>query len=256
MILDVPFRPRPPTRRAFTLVELLVVVAVIALLAAILMPSLRRSLELARGSVCQTQLRNQANACNQFGGENDQRLPDLHDYARAYNDSGSLYSPYWLSGTWVNRLMDQYSVRREFFYCPSNHDGWNLDPLWEHHFANDQRVTRIIGYSYFGAHPGFSVQGKIAVSFLEDPPSYPVFARTLIDKPAYQALWVDLTRNQPNGDWWTYDAAWTGKRLGVNHFLYNENKPDGMNEAYADESVRWVPWRDRTNGFGSWTQHF
>ena len=247
---------RPPGRGAFTLVELLVVVAIIALLAAILMPSLRRSRELARRAVCATRLRHLAQACNQFGGENDQRLPDLHDYANKYNDSGSLYSPYWLSGTWVDEFMDRYKVGREFFYCPSNLDGWNLDPLWEHHFAGDERVTRIIAYPYFGANPGFSVQGKIAVPFLEPPPSYPVFARTLVDKPAYKALWVDLTRNQPDGDWWTYAAAWTGKRLGVNHYNSEDDEPEGINEAYIDESVRWVPWEKRTNGFGSWVQHF
>ena len=46
----------------FTLVELLVVVAIIALLASILSPSLRHALVLTRRSVCATQLRHQGTA--------------------------------------------------------------------------------------------------------------------------------------------------------------------------------------------------
>ena len=49
-----------PSRRAFTLVELLVVVGIIALLVTILMPTLGRALALARKATC-------ASHINSFG---------------------------------------------------------------------------------------------------------------------------------------------------------------------------------------------
>ena len=63
------------TRRAFSLVELLVVVAVIALLMAITAPSLQRAKELTRRSICATQLHHQGVACNTYAAEGDKLYP-------------------------------------------------------------------------------------------------------------------------------------------------------------------------------------
>jgi prepilin-type N-terminal cleavage/methylation domain-containing protein len=60
------FKPR---RGAFTLIELLVVVAIIALLIALLLPSLARSKELARRTVCGTQLKQLAVGMRYYGNE-------------------------------------------------------------------------------------------------------------------------------------------------------------------------------------------
>lgn len=241
--------------RAFTLVELLAVVGIISLLIALLMPNLDRAKELARRAVCSTQLYHQAGACNTYASDHNQRLPDIHDAGKVYNDGGNIRSPYWLSGTWVNKLIKEYGVKREFFYCPSNMQGWNLDTLWEHHFAGDERITRIIAYSYFGANKYFDPDQS--QFFLEDPPKRPVFASTLIDKPAYEVLWIDLTRNTPEGGWWVYESGGGfGTRLGANHFDLKAEQPEGFNRANVDKSVKWVPWSQRTNGMNSWTQHW
>ncbi len=44
--------------RGFTLIELLVVIAIIAVLLAILMPAMRKIKEIARGTVCKSNLKN------------------------------------------------------------------------------------------------------------------------------------------------------------------------------------------------------
>ncbi len=50
-------RRRESRRRGFTLIELLVVVGVIAVLIAILLPSLAKAKEVAKRAVCQTRIR-------------------------------------------------------------------------------------------------------------------------------------------------------------------------------------------------------
>ena len=56
---------------AFTLIELLIVIAIIALLAGIMMPSLARAKALARSVVCQTNLRQIHLANHMYSTEND-----------------------------------------------------------------------------------------------------------------------------------------------------------------------------------------
>lgn len=63
-------RFRSRARAGFSLVELLVVVAIIALLISMLLPSLASSREAARSSVCFSNLRQSAVACRQYADEN------------------------------------------------------------------------------------------------------------------------------------------------------------------------------------------
>ena len=56
--------------KGFTLVELLVVIAIIALLIAILLPSLARARELAKRTVCGTNLKAVGSATVMYGNDN------------------------------------------------------------------------------------------------------------------------------------------------------------------------------------------
>jgi len=62
-------------RRAFTLVELLVVITIIALLVSILAPSLRSAVELMRNHESQARLRQIGQAFYQFAGDHENRFP-------------------------------------------------------------------------------------------------------------------------------------------------------------------------------------
>jgi prepilin-type N-terminal cleavage/methylation domain-containing protein len=66
-------------RRAFTLVELLVVVSIIALLVAILLPSLSRAKEQARKTVCLTRLGGQMRAIYLYAADHGGRIPSGPD---------------------------------------------------------------------------------------------------------------------------------------------------------------------------------
>ncbi len=75
-------------RRAFTLIEMLVVVAIIALLAAILLPSLASAREAGRASVCLANLRQIFTACRMYA-----------DASRGYGPA--IGEPYFALPNWA-----------------------------------------------------------------------------------------------------------------------------------------------------------
>jgi prepilin-type N-terminal cleavage/methylation domain-containing protein/prepilin-type processing-associated H-X9-DG protein len=72
-------RHAPASARAFTLVELLVTIAVISLLAALLMPALGRGKEAGRVAVCQGNLHQIGLALQLYVDDNKNIMPTLYD---------------------------------------------------------------------------------------------------------------------------------------------------------------------------------
>jgi prepilin-type N-terminal cleavage/methylation domain-containing protein len=75
-------------KRGFSLIELLVVVAIIALLAAITLPGLTRAREYAYFSVCKSNLRQIVIGCTSFSVNNKGKLPGWNSTLCSGGDSG------------------------------------------------------------------------------------------------------------------------------------------------------------------------
>jgi prepilin-type N-terminal cleavage/methylation domain-containing protein/prepilin-type processing-associated H-X9-DG protein len=91
-----------PRRAGFTLIELLVVISILALLVAILLPTLSRVRKQARAVACQSNLRQSGLCFAAWAAENDGKLPDF------------MYGP-----TTVLRLLAGPSLEREdILLCP------------------------------------------------------------------------------------------------------------------------------------------
>lgn len=102
----------PQQKSAFTLIELLVVITIIAILAAILLPSLRNTREKAKQSVCQNNLRQCGLAFMLYAQDYDDTLPSLPTY----------YSRKWpelIAGN-INWTLEK--KKQTVAWCPSNKD--------------------------------------------------------------------------------------------------------------------------------------
>jgi len=131
-------RARPPSwsrSLGFTLVELLVVAAVIGLMLSILVPSLGRTRDQAKLIVCRNHLRNVCIAALLYAGDNNAALPaDTMlgpDYDGVKNPHSVLFSA--LAG---------YLKGAENYYCPSE-----TDP--ELRYSQQNFDAGVMGYFYF-----------------------------------------------------------------------------------------------------------
>lgn len=93
-------------RRAFTLVELLVVIGIIALLIAILLPALNKAREQANATKCASNMRQILMYVTMYVNENKEALPS---------------PPFWHEGSPTGTISDANTVVTTFplaFYCP------------------------------------------------------------------------------------------------------------------------------------------
>jgi len=100
----------------FTLVELLIVIAIIAVLAAILLPILAHARERANQTKCMSNLRNLAIALNEYADDNHGRYPGV-----AENVVGGLSWPNGRTddGIWATRIDGYLGGAPEIWACPS-----------------------------------------------------------------------------------------------------------------------------------------
>jgi len=108
-------------RSAFTLVELLVVIGIIALLISILLPSLNKAREAAQRAACLSNMRSVMQMMHLYAADNKDQIPlGCHSdcYQEAYNVAmGSGATLHWPS--WGVLYKAGYLTDPRFLYCPS-----------------------------------------------------------------------------------------------------------------------------------------
>lgn len=193
--------------RAFTLVEMLLVVAVLALLISILLPSLTQSKNAAITVICQSRLRQIQTASVSYAN-------DFQGWFPWRSASGS-YMPHQISGTGYN-LNTSFSPK----YLAGQ-----LDPLV---FCPSTLYT-VRSPTAFPSYPGT----YYAFTYC----NYPA-GGWVVPKPKLQrrnaegsyALWTCLTTLKDSANFLAHDVPEV------------PTKPKGQNAAKIDGSVAWQPW--------------
>lgn len=127
---------RASSRYGFTLIEVLVVVAIIALLIAVLLPSLAKAREMSRRTACLASLQQQGVGHSAYSGDNKGRLPIRGTYGYVISQHKDIHYSWVpesekLAKDPVNygRLYGRYVSRNlDVFYCPSLPKKFTEDP--------------------------------------------------------------------------------------------------------------------------------
>jgi prepilin-type N-terminal cleavage/methylation domain-containing protein/prepilin-type processing-associated H-X9-DG protein len=97
-------------RRAFSLLELLITIAFVAILAALTFPLVERFQEKGRGTACISNLRSLGSALNLYLADNSGMMPVLKLARRSLADDEPV----------IDNTLDRYVSSRKAFACPSD----------------------------------------------------------------------------------------------------------------------------------------
>lgn len=148
-------------KRQFTLIELLIVIAIIAILMTILLPSLQQAKLTAKIAVCSGNLKQIGMGLTTYTGDHDGWYP-YRDYYEAdpwkfsYYTSSSNFGTNGTNGPhpWVYELIEMYIPPSGIYACPVK------NPVWQNSWPSSNSSTKIWywqGYACFAGHAAHDI---------------------------------------------------------------------------------------------------
>ncbi|QNN22725.1 prepilin-type N-terminal cleavage/methylation domain-containing protein [Planctomycetales bacterium ZRK34] len=244
-------------RQGFTLIELLVVVSIIALLIAILLPSLSRAREVAKRSVCAAHLHEIGTAATMYTVSNKgnyipcaRRNVQLNiTSSGAYaSDSSKDWSKFDAAKNWIGEW-ERLGTIAKIDPSITIVDGTPVDaPVWDcpsREFKTQYQATSsgkpviTTNYSYFGGITKWY------------NPSNPggIRSRSPVTVSNARGSWVLATDSMIKIDYaWGQGSSSSSPYAYVDLPSHKSNhadgRPEGGNQVYVDGSAGWVDFKD------------
>ncbi len=182
-------------RRAFTLVELLVVIGIIAVLAALVMPALAAARERARRTQCISRLHQIDLAFRMYTNDHDNVYP--------WGDAPVSTDPFywfWMGRGWRGAIEPYIDTRMEVLYCPSDD---TAPEKWE---------STSYGYSLSFYHSPEQIDSMTTVADTYSNPRRTIRQKAgtarFPSKKVMVAEWLSNHEDlEPDAGWWTGDGA-------------------------------------------------
>ena len=238
----------PASRRAaFTLVELLVVIGIIALLVAILLPALSRSREQALRTQCASNIRQWGIAYQMYANANRGSFPYNGKRLPPWCDRGGMHLS-WNSSV-VQEFFNTYLLKNKtladrerdnILFCPSQD--------WHREAGNDPALTGgLVGY-FVLPHRETTAMDPENTSVDYKPAGFTDGEGWILKKKMaqqYKLAPIVADMQQFNGEFWGRFSSHVNKKT---------SKPYGGNFLFEDGHVTWYDFKEIKLGatVGSW----
>jgi prepilin-type N-terminal cleavage/methylation domain-containing protein/prepilin-type processing-associated H-X9-DG protein len=222
----------PRASKAFTLIELLTVIAIIGILAAILIPTVGKVRESARQSSCASNMRQIVNAFHLYAQENNGLIPAALNSV-APNNSDNPTGGFWMLelNPYVGRNRTTHdSETSEFFSCPTYVANNPNAPIWRRGYGMNTRPTRPLR---LGTAPETAKTKRTPLN------SWPQPSRNIIvGESEYQMV---LTRNDGSVDP-SLPNYFSPNRHGARaNYGFLDGSVRALTPTEAGEFLRWLP---------------
>jgi len=228
----------PAPRSAFTLVELLIVIAIIAILASLLLPSLGQAKRAAGSAVCKSQLKQLAMAWIMYPEDHGGVLVPNYITGSSPNETSTQES--WVTGNAKMTTTDtirsgtlfRYVGETAVYRCPLDRYCWQTAGQTRQLLWNYGLSIVMHGGTDYGRGPALDSRVCVKISDVR----HPVRQFTFIDKDALDAVQVGgagtfFLSPSPGTEWYTLPGGRHGGQ--------------GASLAFADshaEEHRWKSW--------------